>query len=44
MKKVKVEVQSSLTYTPFENIWELIKKDPKKEAKDGHDKHTTPNR
>lgn len=36
MKKIKVEVQSTLTYTPFENIGELLKeekKSPKKEEK-----------
>lgn len=36
MKKIRVEVQTTLTYTPFENIGELIKKDkksPKKEDK-----------
>lgn len=36
MKKVKVEVESTLTYTPFENLGELIKqsKKDKKEDKD----------
>lgn len=36
MKKIKVEVQSTLTYKPFENIGELLKKakkEPKKEEK-----------
>ena len=33
MKKIKVEVEHSLTYTPFENIGELLKK-AKKEEKD----------
>ena len=30
MKKVKVEVESTLTYTPFENIKEIIKEAEKK--------------
>jgi hypothetical protein len=36
MKKIRVEVQTTLTYTPFENIGELLKKEkkaPKKEDK-----------
>ena len=38
MKKVKVEVETTLTYTPFENLADLIKeaksnKDNKKEGK-----------
>lgn len=38
MKKVKVEVESTLTYTPFEKIGELLKKDKedkKEEKKNG---------
>ena len=34
MKKIKVEVQSTLTYTPFENIGELLKKSPQKDKKE----------
>ena len=44
MKKVKVEVQSTLTYTPFENIGELIKDAPKKEVQNGDDKHSASSR
>ena len=33
MKKVKVEVESTLTYTPFENLAELIKNTPKDSKK-----------
>lgn len=44
MKKVRVEVQTSLTYTPFENIKELIKQTGRKEDKNGNDQHTTSNR
>ena len=36
MKKIKVEVQTTLTYTPFENIGELLKKEKKEEKKDGN--------
>lgn len=40
MKKIRVEVESTLTYKPFENIYELLKESPKKtkkgEKKDGH--------
>lgn len=42
MKKVKVEVESTLTYTPFENLKEIIKssqKDSSKKEKEGrHEK------
>jgi hypothetical protein len=34
MKKVKVEVENTLTYTPFENIGELLKKATKEEKED----------
>lgn len=39
MKKIKVEVEHSLTYTPFENIGELLKK-AKKEEKDNGNSRT----
>jgi len=36
MKKIKKEASASLTYTPFENIGELLKKDnDKKKQKEG---------
>lgn len=35
MKKVKVEVASTLTYTPFENLSELLKTQPKDSKKKG---------
>ncbi len=43
MKKVKVEVESTLTYTPFENIGELLKKSKKEDKADGNSR-TTSNR
>lgn len=36
MKKIKVEVNSTLTYTPFENIGELLKKMKKEDKKNGN--------
>ena len=30
MKKIKKEASTSLTYTPFENIGELLKQQPEK--------------
>lgn len=35
MKKIKVEVQTTLTYTPFENIKELMVKQSEKDTKEG---------
>lgn len=39
MKKVRVESESTLTYLPFENLSELLKKEKakkKEEKKNGH--------
>ena len=36
MKKIKVEVNNTLTYTPFENIGELLKKTKKEDKKNGN--------
>ena len=41
MKKVKVEVESTLTYTPFENIGELLKKKKKEVKANGRDNTTS---
>ena len=40
MKKIKVEVESTLTYTPFENIGELIKQSKEKEEKPNEKQRT----
>ena len=34
MKKIKKESSTSLTYTPFENIKELLQQDSKKKKED----------
>lgn len=41
MKKIKVEVNNTLTYTPFENIGELLKKTKKEDKKNGNSSTNT---
>lgn len=43
MKKIRVEVQTTLTYTPFENIGELLKNEKKEEKKNGCNSSTDSN-
>ena len=38
MKKIKIEPSTTLTYTPFENIGEVLKQEPKKKKKSKENK------
>ena len=44
MKKVKKQVNTTLTYTPFENVGELLKKKGKEGKAYGNNSHTNSNR